>query len=520
VSGVLPARLRTALLLALLLFLAFLTLQLIMDDLWTDLALGRQMVEQRGIPTRDDFTFGENDRPWMPHLWLSELCMYLTYAAAGLEGIRWFFLLAAFLYLAAVARFYRSLGLAPWGVAFGVCCVFAISLDRFRHRPVIFEMIFVYVVVAFLVTFWSRLTWRHLLGLYLLTALFVNLHSGAVLGPVLVGAWAVGDDAPALWRRERPTNLALHAGAVLAAVLGSLTTPNHVRLWFYIFGPKPVLARVPEYFSTLHYFRAGAFHELPLDRVPVVLAPWLVMLLILAPCLGQAGALARRPQPGFAANLRGIAEVFPLTLPQALLSLPLLYLSARHLRFIYMAGVPLGFLVGRYRERIDERRAVRWVVVAATVACLSFVTWDRVRGAVYCATHPREHVLASAFPLDGTRFLAQRKVHGRIFSDPMWSTYLLFRLYPDCRTFYDMRNIYGGLRVVEEAEEIAGAGPRQEELLQRYDIDVIVSRGPFAFGAHEAPRWRLVFHKEQAPYEYVYLRVGATRTGEAIIPRT
>jgi len=499
------------LLLLLLLVLSFFSMRLVFDDLWMHLAVGKLIVDKGAIPTSDEFTFVENDRPWVPHLWLSSILMYLAYEAGAMEGIRWFFLITTFLYLACVALYYRVLGLNAWSVALGVCFVFALSMDRFRHRPIIFEMMFLYGSLALLLASWPRLSWRHLLAIYLLTALFVNLHSGCLIVPVLLCAWVAGDLLQCAWRRELPSDIVLRVGVAVAALLGSLTNPHHVQLWIYIFGAKPMLSQVPEYNSTWIYFRNDNFATIPNNRIPMVVAPWLVMLLLITPCLAHAATLLwaflkrRLRWRPLVTRLPEIVRAFPLTLPELFLCLPLLYLSVRHVRFLYMVGVPLGLFLSHYRTALADRRGLRWCIIGLTTACLIFVILDRKDEAWFSATHPDEPVKQGIFPLEATRFLEERQATGRVFADPMGSTYLLWRLYPRCRTFYDMRHIYGGKNVFDQADEIRGAGPRQGELLDRYKIDIIVSRAPFPFTDAEQPKWRLAF-KADSGIEHVYLR--------------
>lgn len=512
----------TAALLLLAVYLSFLSLHPVTDDFWVNVVVGREMVRTGSIPDSDVFSYAVSDRPWLPHMWLSRVLMSLVDGVGGLDAIRLMFLLITFGYFVAAAFFYRLLGLPAWGVALGLCFVFAMSLDRFRYRPIIFTMAFLYAGCAFLVVHWPKLKRWHVLALYLFTALWVNLHSGGLIFPLVVCALAGADVAAGVWRRHLPKHTSLRLTAVVATVLGSLTTPYSFRLWIYVFEPKPLLTQIPEYHSTLYFFRPDQFDQLPLDRIPLLLAPWLVMLLIAWPVLSQMGrslrgAVAQRIRPvEMVRSLRQLSHSVPLTISQLVVSAPLLYLAVSHIRFMYMAGIPFGFLLARYRTQIAERNGLYDVVTRTTLVCLAFVSLLRGPALVSAIRNPSVHLSPEQFPLGSTRYLREQHAAGRLFCyDTQWNGYLLYHLYPQCQTFCDTRHMYGGPRIPAEAREIHNGTTLQSGLLRRYGINIILAKNEFRFAPQEVDRWELVYRAKEAPFDAVYFlkSVPPTRPG-------
>ncbi|HUK64603.1 MAG TPA: hypothetical protein VLV15_14770, partial [Dongiaceae bacterium] len=56
-------------------------------DAFTHLALGRDLVQHRGFPAHEPFSFGSLDRPYYNSEWLFDVVFYLAYLAGGAAGV-------------------------------------------------------------------------------------------------------------------------------------------------------------------------------------------------------------------------------------------------------------------------------------------------------------------------------------------------------------------------------------------------------------------------------------------------
>lgn len=56
-------------------------------DAFTHLALGRDLLEHRGWPTHEPFSFPSLDRPYYNSEWLFDVVLFLAYLAGGTAGV-------------------------------------------------------------------------------------------------------------------------------------------------------------------------------------------------------------------------------------------------------------------------------------------------------------------------------------------------------------------------------------------------------------------------------------------------
>ncbi|MCA9970211.1 MAG: hypothetical protein KC425_08345, partial [Anaerolineales bacterium] len=206
-------------------------------DMWWHLRTGESIL-QHGIPRQDVFSFTVPHHAWVTHEWLAQVCMWLVYQAAGLPS-----LIVVFAALIALTYWllYVTCEGRPFLAAFVVLLAAMASAIVWGARPQIFNLLLTALFVLILERV-RRGQWpaRWLWSLPLLTLLWANLHSGYLLGVVLVGTYAVGEAAQRLlWPRDaraRPWRLiAQLSGVALVSFLAAALNPNGVALWTYPF---------------------------------------------------------------------------------------------------------------------------------------------------------------------------------------------------------------------------------------------------------------------------------------------
>ena len=192
--------------------------QMFDTDIWWHVRSGEWILATRRVPWLDPFTFASADRPWIDLHWGFQVAVALAHRLAGVPGI---VILAAMVsgtaFLVAFAA--RDRG---WPIAVaGWCWVPALALmsSRFDPRPEIFSLLLMagFLAVLFRVERSPALIWL----LPLLQAVWVNVHSLFVLGPVIVSCYLVdrlvrgflgtlsGPCGWAWWRHVGPACLAL-----------------------------------------------------------------------------------------------------------------------------------------------------------------------------------------------------------------------------------------------------------------------------------------------------------------------
>ena len=206
-------------------------------DMWWHLRTG-EYIWQYGIPTQDIFSFTVPHHAWITHEWLSQLFMWLVYDLAGWPG-----LIIVFALLTAVSFWliYTCCDGQPYLAAFVVLLAAITSAIVWGARPQLFNMLlaalFVYVVER---SKDEQLDPRWLWVLPVVTLVWANLHSGYLLGVVLLATYTVaggleryvglGDGRTFSPSRLRQMGLVTVASFLLAAV-----NPSGPSLWLYPF---------------------------------------------------------------------------------------------------------------------------------------------------------------------------------------------------------------------------------------------------------------------------------------------
>ncbi len=241
-------------------------------DLWWHLATGRYIVETRSIPHHDVFSFTALDHKWITHEWLTQVIMIGLYNAGGLGAL----LLAACAVISgAFWIVYLQCDARPHLAVFTVLLGALASAVTWGARP---QMINILMTAAFMYLLHRYKGGRRnaLWQLPVLTALWVNLHSGYFLGLALIGLTLAGDALANLlahrtvqtlsWEQLRDLGLTL-----LACIAATLLNPNGYKmLWYpfetlgstamqqYIQEWAPPNFNLPQYWPTIVLLFGGA----------------------------------------------------------------------------------------------------------------------------------------------------------------------------------------------------------------------------------------------------------------------
>jgi hypothetical protein len=223
-------------------------------DMWWHLRTG-ETIWQNGIPRHDIFSFTVPHHEWVTHEWLSQLFMWLVYLVGGLPG-----LIVVFALLTAVSFWlvYRCCAGRPYLAAFVVLLAAIASAIVWGARPQIFNILlaalFVYLVEQVKD---EQLDPRWLWSLPLVTMVWANLHSGYLLGVVLLATYTVGSGLErALGLGDRrtfsPARLRQMVFVTAGSFLLAAVNPSGLSLWFYPFetlGSPAMQAYIQEWHS-------------------------------------------------------------------------------------------------------------------------------------------------------------------------------------------------------------------------------------------------------------------------------
>jgi len=490
-------------------------------DAFTHLALGRDLVEHRGFPAHEPFSFASPDRPYYNAEWLFDVALYLGWLAGGVGGV--IALKAAIVALAVWILWLDSRtwhdGAAdtPAGLLIRAAVLITVAVmmrHRFVERPDIALMVFLAFTIYALNAYLAAGRWW-IFALPLVELVWANTHPSIVVGlmpfaAVLGGGVAlrVGLRLVARWWRPAsviaPTwrQLATIAGVLAGVVLVSVVNPHR---WDPLTLPF-TLADQP-------WFRQEIL-ELQPPRPWTWPGPYVLTALLLLSFLGTAARLPLIP---------------------GLVALPFVRLGLSAVRFIFLlelVAAPilacnLVVLAGRARS-VLERRLVLAVASAAAVLAATGVVLTLSGVGPLADTRKVVGVGVDErwVPEGALRYLDGRGVEGKLFNAFHFGGYVEWRDFPRRVPIVDGR----GHVTPSLLEEIhfARAYPRHlERLRARYGIDAALVDyptysgdpvddvlGPDADAALTSPDWALVYWDDVA---LVYLRRGGPHV--AVIAR-
>jgi len=208
-------------------------------DAFTHLALGRDLVQHRGLPAHEPFSFGSLDRPYYNSEWLFDVVLYLGYLAGGAAGV--IVLKSAIVALVAWILWLDSRptdGPEPESSAGQLVraavltAVVVMMHHRFVERPDIALMVFLAFTI-YALNAWIRAGRGWIFWLPVVQLVWANTHPSIIVGLVpfvavlgggvarQVGAWMV-----ARWWRIPPMAIPSWrrlgvVAAVLVAVLAA-----------------------------------------------------------------------------------------------------------------------------------------------------------------------------------------------------------------------------------------------------------------------------------------------------------
>jgi hypothetical protein len=442
-------------------------------DFWWYLASGELILARHAVPTTDPFSYTAQGRPWVNHMWASQVLMVALWHSAGRLAL----ILLKGLIVAAtfgvVVLTMRRRGVHPL-VASATALLAAWAGWHFWDvRPQIVTYLLLAVFLYILREGWETRP-RTLVWLPLLMVPWANLHAGFVTGIAVIGLVGIGTALPRLLdrrcRAEGGRVLALAAGVAVLAGLASLVNPFGLQAILF---PLEVVNTRLFVTSTTEWFSPN-FHDPAYQGFEAML---IVLVLVLA--WGRA-------------RLGTVDVLVALTFAHLGLS------SARHVPLFAVAVAPLladglqaaGCLLWTERAagaRIARRlraampslwpfvvRVETWMTVLAFAILVGLIpTWG---GFIDPARNPFfQDLNERRYPAETVAFIRRERLPAPLFNTYAWGGYELWRLYPDYRVFIDGRTHVYGREVLQDFLEVTTLGTRWREVLDRWSIQTVLT---------------------------------------------
>lgn len=424
---------------------------------------GEIVLASGAAPSTDPFSFSRPGERWFAWEWLADLIFAMAWRWGGIAAVAGIaavvLCLSAAVLLAWLLR--RGAGLLP-GLGATLAAASATTVHSLA-RPHIFSILF-YTAALWVVDEDRRRPGRRLWALVPLCAVWANLHGGFVVLPATLVLCAAVDRS---WK---------YFGVALACGAASLANPYGWRLH----------AHIAQYLNSSWILQHVQEFQSPNIRSE--------SMLVFAALLLASAALALRGDRfegalvlvwGFA-SLRSARHI-PLF---AVAAAPVLAAECARWWAGLGAGAPKRSPVRVFCEISTQlgrgRPATVWLAVGALAALAVS------RGAEIDFPEARFPVLAVE---RNAAWLTPAGSMPRVLTSDQWADYLIYRLYPRQRVFFDGRSDFYGPSLGAEYRLLQVAGTGWREALRRHGFEraLLPRDWPLSTMLDREPGWRRVY---------------------------
>ena len=419
-------------------------------------------------PLVDPFSFSRPHEAWFAWEWLADVVFASAWRWRGLGGVAT--LAGVVLALGATALLARMLrrGAGLWISLAATMAAASASSIHYLARPHVFSILLYTLALWVVCEDLDRrrpLVWLLAPG----TALWANLHAGFVAWLATLGLLVMLSVARRDWPQVRRYGC-LAALCTLASLLNPYGWQLHLHIVRYL-GSSWIMDNVQEFQSP--HIRAEGM---------VVFALLLLAAVALAPQAGRFEAL--------------------LVMVWGFLALR----SARHVPFFAIVAAPVVATAAaatwaRLASGASGRAGLRifWDLAQEFGRLPRVSLWLPLSAAVVMAAAPAVTFPDKVFPVQAVEGnllrLAPPGAMPRILTSDQWGDYLIYRLYPRQRVFFDGRSDFFGPAIGADYQKLLACESPWRELLDRYHFELALLPHDWSLSTalELVPGWRKVY---------------------------
>lgn len=438
---------RLSLFLCFLVAIAFSIKNLREPDLWWQIRTGEWILENGQIPHHDIFSYTYNGAPWINVKWGFEIiAAFITKAFSPesifiLQAVISCFIIWVLIKLAPVFSFSKNDDKTALSIAIPIALLITLPAMeyRFNGRPEMFSHLFTTIFLLVLLKHRKGAD-KKIFWLIPLQILWANLHEAFGIGIVLaaifcVGAWVeyfLAKRKVFKWTVEMPKTITLLLLGLIASVI---INPNGTKL---LTRPINILGQIYENKYTTELFDVNTPGYWAWN------AYWSVAVLVVA----IVGVLF------YYRNLKTKVNRFKLFTEHfgvgyLLTVLAFLYLAGTAFRnIIFLLLVFFPVLVSALEVVLDRVKQLTKLALPAfaalcvlTLGLYAFVVSNKYYEVTKSNDRFGLELLSTANPSGAADFIQQQHLTGTCFSDYLTSSYLLWKLQPNFKTFIDLRDL-------------------------------------------------------------------------------
>lgn len=460
------------------------------DDLFINIKTGEIIWQSKSLPTHDVFSYTVNDLEWINHEWITTILIYLLYHLGGfnlLIQVKAAVILFSFGILMWEAR---RLSCHSWVLAPLLIFLAYTTSDRFIERAHIANMVLlaIYLVVLFR---WRNGSNRTAYWLPIITLAWINFHSGAIIGPMLMAIVMLCDF------------LQLTLGSVVPFLHQKATVSSrHLKQALL-----PLFLHLPALVVTPYFYRSVLY--------PLQQANWDIYRHHVYEWMPVYAPLYRR------------TPVFTVFIISSLLLIIALLLNYRKFQLVDLGLAIFALTIGQSAIRFTDVFCILafWVIARQ----LKDFEWAKDRYytkvrfqlaallvAILCGTIILKHgyvitiglrtfrlgVSAFNYPTIPLDYIERLGIKGNMFNQYDIGSFIIWKWYPQRKVFIDGRNQVYPVAFYQEYLSVNTSSERLEQVMDKYEINFIIllnqaqppphPKGVYDF-LSESDRWRLIY---------------------------
>ncbi|TAN63431.1 tetratricopeptide repeat protein [bacterium] len=396
-------------------------------DIFWALKSGELIAGNMKVPVTDPFSYTFAGKEWVDFTWGFQVTAHLFFKyMGGWHGL--FVLQYAFTGAALLFVFLTSYKLAPerlWLAALLVTLAYVSSHSRFFIRPHLIEYLFISLYI-YLLTVNERQGSNWPLYLILpLQVIWINLHSSAILGLFIIGAYAAGEAFDEARRSGFKPGLRFSSHVnwlfllCVVAPVASLINPYGLKLVIF-----PFLHQGGENAEALRYI--GEWTKTPLGELFFYFSPFpLEHFAFVIIAFGTLASLLLNRK-----NVKARDVIIFITA---------VVMASRHSRWEALLGyfcVPViagnlsGFLKGK------RASALKWASLLFSAGLVGVVFYSFF--GVAWRDNAGIGIKSGVYPEGTISFMKKERLSGNIFNEYVYGGYLIYN-YPEVKVFIDGR---------------------------------------------------------------------------------
>ncbi len=458
----------------------FLTFNYLDPDFGWHLRTG-QLILQQGPPHVDWYSFTMPQYPWVDHEWLMDVGIWQVYNSAGIRGLQFLFLVIYTLSFFII----RDRRWPWWAFVPPVFLGYLATIEFLGIRPQLFTVFFIALLLKIVDLFLEKNS-KLIYFLPLLFLAWANLHASFFAGLFILCIVITCQ----LIKKAPPKKIGLLLAITAASFLATLVNPYGVRIY------NEVFSVVGDNYLKFHI---AEWMPLPLTGFKPLIILYLAMV------VGLGAVLYRK-----------------INFTWLVLSAVFLLLSISSIRYFLlfvMVSLPmvcqglwqLGQVMDPRKIAAEFKQGSLFAKAMYVMPALVFA----VLFGIYCwqVAEPRLSAPSPNFyPEKAISFLKTLPASDHILNDYSWGGYLIWKM-PERKWFIDGRMPswrlpaqagQDGRFVFKDYMDIMAAEPGFEQLLQKYDVNMVLipasSQFAVSASANNAKESKLMQLARQYPW--------------------